>query len=182
MVYVHLAYGFEEIEALTAVDILRRGGVEVKTVSITDDLQVEGAHGITVNTDITFASADYDNCEMIVLPGGLPGATNLRDHDGLKSKIYQFADAGKWVAAICASPSVILGSYGLLRNRKATCYPGMEDGMVGAKAENIGAICDGNTITGMGPAYATEFALLLLEKLTDKSNADSVASGFLYRG
>lgn len=180
MVYVHLAYGFEEIEALTVVDVLRRGGVEVETVSITDELNVVGAHGIQVNADITFANANYDDCEMIVLPGGLPGATNLRDHEGLKAKICQFAETNKWIAAICASPSVILGAYGLLENHKATCYPGMEEGMVGAKAENVGAICDDNIITGKGPAYATEFALLILEKLTNESNANSVASGFLY--
>ena len=102
MVYVHLATGYEEIEALTTVDILRRAGVEVQLVSVEDCLTVESTHGIRVEADITFNQADYDRCSMIVLPGGMPGAVNLEAHEGLMNQLCRKADEGGWIAAICA--------------------------------------------------------------------------------
>ena len=113
MVYVYLATGFEEIEALTCIDILRRGDVDAKGVSITGDYCVKGAHGIPVIADLLFEEADKDACEMIVLPGGLPGAQYLQDHEGLAEMIKEFAAAGKWVCAICAAP-MALGHHGVL--------------------------------------------------------------------
>ena len=183
MVNVYLAYGFEEIEALTAVDILRRGGVDVQLVSISDEKGVQGAHGISITADAVFADADNEGCDMIVLPGGLPGATNLEAHEGLMKNVENFAQTGKAVAAICASPGVVLAPHGILKDKEATVYPGMEGALTkgGAKPVAKGAVTDGNIITGMGPGYATEFALAILEYLAGKDAADDVAEGFLAR-
>ncbi|MBQ0079426.1 MAG: DJ-1/PfpI family protein [Eubacterium sp.] len=178
MVYVHLANGFEEIEALMTVDMLRRAKVDVQLVSVTGELIVHGAHNIDVQADILFEEADYDSCEMIVLPGGMPGALNLQNHEGLKEKIMMFAQAGRNLAAICAAP-MVFGAHGIFEGNKATIYPGMEDRLVGAVPVNAGAVKDGNIITGKGPGFAADFALTILETLTDKETADSVAEGFL---
>ena len=181
MVYVYLATGFEEIEALTAVDILRRAGIDVQTVSIEEGLTVKGAHGIGVNADITFEQADHDGCEMIVLPGGLPGATNLEAHDGLMKKVEEFAASGRNVAAICASPGVVLAPHGILEGKRATVYPGMEGELTkgGAAPQPDGAVTDGNIITGKGPGFAPQFALAIVAKLAGDEAADKVAKGFL---
>jgi 4-methyl-5(b-hydroxyethyl)-thiazole monophosphate biosynthesis len=109
MVYVHLAEGFEEIEALTVVDVLRRADIDVKTVSITGNEIVRGAHDISVSADILFDKADYKSCQMIVLPGGMPGTANLAKHEGLAAQLTNFAEEGKWLSAICAAPSVLGG-------------------------------------------------------------------------
>ena len=181
MVNVYLATGFEEIEALTTVDILRRAGVDVQTVSIGDELTVCGAHGIKVCADILFPQADHDACDMIVLPGGLPGATNLEAHGGLMAQVEAFASSGRNVAAICASPGMVLAPHGVLEGKEATVYPGMEDRLTagGATPVDQGAVTAGNIITGKGPGFATEFALAILEKLAGKETADDVAEGFL---
>lgn len=179
MVYVYLAEGFEEIEALTIVDLLRRAGIGVKTVAVGSDLSVKGTHGVTVAADITFAKADHAGCEMMVLPGGLPGADNLGDHKGLTDEIKKAAAAGRKVAAICAAP-MVLGACGILDGRKATIYPGMEDRLTGAVPQNDGVVVDGNIITGKGPAFAMDFALALIEEISGRARADEVADGLLY--
>lgn len=180
MVYVHLAYGFEEVEALTVVDILRRAGIVTQTVSMTGEKIVMGTHDIPVQADITFEEADYASCEMIVLPGGLPGSTNLQAHEGLCEQIKAFAaDETKKVAAICAAP-MAFGSCGILEGKKATIYPGMEDHLTGAQPTGEVVTVDNDIITGMGPAWAMEFALTLVEELKGKPAADEVASGLLY--
>ena len=132
MVFIHMAEGCEEVEALTCVDVLRRAGVEARMVSITGELLVKGAHGIEIKADMLFEDADYDECEMIVLPGGLPGATNLRDHEGLTARIKDFAKSSKPLAAICAAP-LALAAHGALDAKKATIYPGMEEHLKGAE-------------------------------------------------
>lgn len=180
MVYVHLATGFEEVEALTIVDILRRAGVEVKTVSITGEKLVMGTHGIGVEADLLYEDTDYEACEMIVLPGGLPGASNLEAHEGLANYIKCFAANGKKLAAICAAP-MAFGTHGVLEGKKATIYPGMEDRLTGAQATGEGVTKDGNIITGKGPAYAMAFALALAEELKGSETAAGVAEGLLYR-
>lgn len=177
-VYVHLADGFEEVEALCAVDVLRRGGVEVKTVAMTDSRRVCGAHGIFVEADILFSEADYGQCDMIVLPGGMPGAVNLQRHEGLTAQIAAFAQEGKWLAAICAAP-MVYGEMGLLSGRRAVCYPGMEKHLAGAIPVGDPVVVDGNFITGKGPGFAAEFALTLLEVLAGKDQAAEVRSGML---
>lgn len=177
-VYVHLATGFEELEALSPVDVLRRGGVDVKTVSVTEEKTVAGSHGILVTADLLFSEADYDDCEMIVLPGGLPGAANLGLHEGLCEKILEFHGAGKYTAAICAAP-MVFGALGILEGKKATIYPGMEKELKGAEATGGLVVRDGSVITGKGPGAALPFALELLTLLKGQAAADAVRSGML---
>ena len=179
MVLIHLAEGFEEVEALTCVDILRRADIDAKTVSVTKDLLVQGAHGVFIEADMTFDEADYDDCEMIVLPGGLPGATNLRDHPGLTAQIKAFAKAGKPLAAICAAP-LALAAHGALDGKKATIYPGMERYLTGATPTGKAVTVDGNVITGLGPALAMGFALAIVEFFKGPETKKEVASGLLY--
>lgn len=181
MIYIHLAEGFEEIEALTIVDLLRRAEIEAETVSVTGHLIVTGAHGVKVVADILFEDAVYSDCEMIVLPGGLPGSTNLDAHEGLKEKIYSFYKQGKWLAAICAAP-LVFGHAGVLKGRKATCYPGMEGELEGAECVEDIVVSDGGVITSRGPATAMAFALKIIEELRGKEASDDIASGLLYHG
>lgn len=162
MVYVHLAEGFEEIEAVAVADIVRRAGLELRLVSVEKDKKVKGAHGITVEADCMFEDADYSQCKMIVLPGGLPGAYRLRDHKGLCRNIASFAQEGKALAAICASP-LVLGSLGILAGRKATIYPGMEEELKGAEAMDFPVVRDGSIITSRGPATAIYFAIAIVK-------------------
>lgn len=178
-VYVHLATGFEEVEALSCVDILRRADVDARLVSVTGNKTVCGAHNIEIVSDMLFEEADYSLCDMIVLPGGLPGATNLRDHEGLTEKIKEFVTAGKKLAAICAAP-LALAAHGALEGKSATIYPGMEDHLKGAKATDANVTKDGNVITGMGPAIAMEFALALVEELKGEEVRRQVAEGLLF--
>ena len=122
--YLFLAPGFEEVEALTPVDVMRRAGIDVKTVSVTASRDVEGAHGVTVKADMTFDEADFSDCDWLVLPGGMPGATNLYECKPLCSLLLKHNAEGGHIAAICASPAVVLGGLGLLDGKEATCYPG----------------------------------------------------------
>ena len=179
MVFIHMAEGYEEVEALTCVDVLRRAGVDAKMVSVTGSLTVRGAHGIDIEADLLFEDADYSACEMIVLPGGLPGATNLRDHPGLTAQIEAFAKAGKPLAAICAAP-LALAAHGVLEGKKATIYPGMESHLAGAEPTKQTVTVDGNIITGQGPALAMEFALELAGFLKGDKVKKEVATGLLY--
>ena len=180
MVYIYLAEGFEEVEALTAVDVLRRAGIEVKTVSITGSRLVKGTHDIVVQADIIYEETDHEKCEMIVLPGGLPGADYLNEHEGLAKHIKCFAaDDSKKLAAICAAPQVF-GTCGILEGKKATIYPSMEECLGGGQATDQNVTVDGNIITGMGPALAMEFALKLVEELKGAAVADEVAAGLLF--
>lgn len=161
--YLFLADGFEEIEALTPVDVLRRAGLSVKTVSIADRQAVVGAHGVPVVADVMFDEVDEQDAEMIILPGGMPGAANLDAHAGLSELIFRFAAAGKPLAAICAAP-LVYGKRGLLKGKKATCYPGFENYLEGIE-EYTGALVqkDGNFITAKGPGAALEFAFAIVE-------------------
>ena len=174
MIYVHLATGFEEIEALTTVDILRRAGADVKTVSITGEKTVEGAHGIGIMADILFEEVDYKHCEMLVLPGGMPGTKHLGEHQGLCRLLREFADDRKYIAAICAAP-MVLGSLGLLRGRYATIYPGMESHLAGAACEKHVVVWDGNLITSQGPGTAMIFALAIVDALCGQEMGDRIA-------
>ena len=169
MIYVHLAEGFEEIEALTAVDVLRRASIDVQTVSVTGNRVVTGTHGVPVTADILYEDAEYEDCEMIVLPGGMPGAANLQAHEGLLTHIKCFAENGKKLAAICAAP-MILGHCGI-----------MEDTLTGAQATGAAVTVDGNIITGRGPALAMEFALALVEAIKGKAASDEIAEDLLYQ-
>lgn len=178
MILVHLATGFEEVEALTCVDILRRVDLDARLVSVTDDIYVEGAHGITVKADLMFDDVDYSKCEMIVLPGGLPGAYNLRDHQGLRKEILKFAEEGKGLAAICAAP-LVFGDLGILEGRKATIYPGMEEELKGAESIGFPVVRDMNLITSQGPATAMRFAVALVSYFKGKEVADELEEALL---
>ena len=180
MVYVHLAEGFEEVEAMTIVDLLRRADIDTETVSVTGHLPVTGAHGIKVVADILFEDAVYGSCELIVLPGGLPGATNLAAHDGLREKILSFHNQGKKLAAICAAP-IVLGRAGVLVGKKATCYPSFENELKGAELSEDPVVSDGGVFTSRGPATAMAFALAIIEELKEKEAADKVAAGLLLK-
>ena len=162
-IFVFLADGFEEIEALAPVDILRRAGLSVKTVSVMEEQVVAGAHGVPVLADVMFDEVNAEDAEMILLPGGLPGATNLDAHQGLSQMILDFAKEEKPLAAICAAP-LVFGNRGLLEGKKATCYPGFETYLKGAQYTAALVEKDGNFITGKGPGAAMEFAFAIVEK------------------
>jgi 4-methyl-5(b-hydroxyethyl)-thiazole monophosphate biosynthesis len=155
---VHLAEGFEEIEAVTVINVLRRAGLNVLTVSLTGQHLVKGAHNIEMKTDILFEEVDYSLGRMIILPGGMPGAKNLNEHEGLKSQIIEYNENGKFLAAICAAP-LVFGNLGILKGRKAVCYPGFESYLVGAEVLKIPYITDFNIITGRGIGAALNFSL-----------------------
>lgn len=178
--FVFLADGFEEIEALTAVDVLRRGGMNVKTVSITRSFQVKGAHGISVNADVIYDNVMFGNAEWLILPGGMPGAENLHKFSPLVGLLHRQAESenGK-IAAICAAPAVVLGQEGLLSGHKATCYPGFEELMQGADVVNEPAVTDGKFVTGNGPSSALVWALTILKEARGFKIAQEVASGML---
>ena len=178
-VYLFLADGFEEIEALATVDVLRRAGVKVTTVSINLTEMVNGAHGIPVVADALFADCSYNEADMLVLPGGMPGAANLDAHEGLRAAISAHAEAGKWLAAICAAP-MVYGHMGLLNGKKATCYPGFEGELAGATYTAASVEKDGNIITGKGPAVVLPFAYALAEVLVGEEVVAQVKAGMLY--
>lgn len=178
-VYLFLADGFEEIEALATVDVLRRAGVKVTTVSINPTEMVNGAHGIPVVADALFADCSYNEADMLVLPGGMPGAANLDAHEGLRAAISAHAEAGKWLAAICAAP-MVYGHMGLLNGKKATCYPGFEGELAGATYTAAPVEKDGNIITGKGPAVVLPFAYALAEALVGEEVVAQVKAGMLY--
>ena len=179
-VYVFLADGFEDVEALIPVDVFRRGGLDVTTVSISDFPLVRSAHGVNIETDIMFEQGDFSDADLVFLPGGMPGATNLFEHKGVcKVVVDQFA-AGKKIAAICAAPAVVLGQLGLLEGKKATCYPGFEDMLDGAQYTADLVTVDGNVTTGEGPAAAFPFAYALLSQLTNEATAQQIAVGMRF--
>lgn len=179
-VYEFLATGFEDIEALIPLDIMRRAGVEFKTVSVTGNKNVETAHGVTIVADMLFEDADFSDADLLMLPGGLPGATGLNSHDGLKKLLVEHAGKGKLTAAICAAP-MVLGGLGLLNGRRATCYPGFEKYLEGAEYTKELFTHDGNIVTGEGPAATLPYAYHLLETLTDKQTADAIAEGMMFK-
>ena len=166
---VFLAEGFEEVEALTPVDVLRRAGLPVKTVSVTGVLTVTGAHGAPVIADMLFEEVKEADVEMVVLPGGLPGAANLDAHEGLDKLIMAFAEADKPLSAICAGP-MVYGKRGLLKGKKATCYPGFDKYLDGAHYTAALVEKDGNFITGKGPGAAMEFSFTIAEKYCGAEN------------
>ena len=177
-VALFLANGFEEIEALGIVDILRRAGIPVKTVSITNGKSVTGAHRITVLADTTFPEANFSGVDVLVLPGGMPGAKNLNEQEALKKKVKEHAEKGKIVAAICAAP-MVLGGLGLLEGKKATCYPGFESELIGAKVTGDNVSIDKNIVTGKGPGLVFEFALELVETIAGAESRKEVQEGLL---
>ena len=180
-VYVFLADGFEDVEALIPVDVLRRGGVEVVMVSVMDDAQlVDSAHGVQLVADALFDDCDFSDADLLLLPGGMPGAQNLYEHEGLREALLRQNAAGKKIAAICAAPAVVLGQLGILKGRRATCYPGFEALLHGATYTGELCTVDGNITTAEGPAAAFPFAYSLLAMLADEQTSRQVAEGMRF--
>lgn len=177
-VCVHLATGFEELEAVTVWDVLKRAGIEVLMVSMTKEMKVTGTHGLTVAANALFEDIDYDSVDMIVLPGGMPGSANLAEHEGLRQRISRFANQGKHLAAICAAP-MVYGQMGLLKGKTAACYPGFEKYLDGAEITAERVVQAQNFITSKGPGTALEFGLKLVETLMDADTAEEVRNGML---
>ena len=174
--FVFLTTGFEEIEALATVDILRRGGVDVTTISLESSVTVVSSHNVQVVADKMFADVDFSVPDILILPGGTP---RYNEHDGMKKQVLAFYEAGKEVAAICASP-MVFGGLGILKGRRATCYPGFEKYLEGATlATSEAVVVDGNVTTGRGPGLTFDFALQVLETLEGKAKRDEVARGLL---
>jgi len=178
--YVFLATGFEEVEALTVVDILRRGNVDCKTVSVMGDYDVTSSHMVTVRADLLFDEKDLQDGDMLILPGGVPGTPNLKAHKGLHELILKYKESGKYLAAVCAAPTVY-GQMGLLEGKDATCFPGMEDGLIGANKLTDKVVQDGQFITSRGMGTCIDFGLKLLALLTDEKTADEIAAKIVYR-
>ena len=171
-VYIFLTTGFEEIEALATIDILRRGGVNIQSASLTGERTVTGGRKISVITDLLFEEADFTAAQMLILPGG-PGTAKMNEHEGLKQVILEFARQGKPLAAICAAP-MVFGGLGLLHNKKATCYPGYEKYLTGAHVTGTPVVVDGNITTGRAAGFTFDFALELLSQLKEKEVAEEV--------
>lgn len=174
MVYIMLADGFEEIEALTPADVLRRANIEVFTVSISNSRTVTGSHQIPVIADMLMEDADLVNAEMVILPGG-PGTQNLYNHKPLEKAIAQRVQQNKWMAAICAAP-MILGKRGYLKDHEAICFPGYEKDLQGAVIKNSKAVVSGKFITSKGAGTALDFALAIVSVLKDENTAASLKS------
>lgn len=176
---VFLAAGYEEIEALTVVDVLRRADIETDIIAITEEKEVTGAHGMVVKADKTLAATDFTQLNMIVLPGGGLGTKNLEACEKLTEQLDLFFRAGKDIAAICAAPS-ILGHRGMLQGKRACCYPDFESHLTGAAVVREEAVTDGHIITGRGMGCAIAFALAIVTHYQGKAAADSLAEKIIY--
>ena len=180
MIYVFLANGFEEIEALAPVDFLLRAGVNVKTVGVSGKF-CRGAHGINVEADILLEDVVLDeNVQGIILPGGMPGAENLNNSEDVQKAIDYCAEKGKILGAICAAP-FILGRKGLLKSKNATCFPGFEDELDGASLVESGVIIDGNIVTAKGAGVAWEFGAAICSIITGEEKALQILRGIQWR-
>ncbi len=175
-VLVPLAQGCEELEAITIIDLLRRAGVDVTSAGL-DEKHVKASRGVVLVPDTDIDSALQKQYDMIVLPGGLPGADHLDADSRIRERLIQMADEGQYVAAICAAPKV-LASTGILKDKKATCYPGVLDA-IGVNSEATAVVEDGNIITSRGPGTAMDFALTLIEKLVGKEKREEVEKGLV---
>lgn len=178
--FIFLADGFETIEALTPVDVLRRAGIDVETVSITSSLTVTSVQGVKVSADRIFDPAMFHNADWLILPGGMPGAENLYNFAPLCGLLKEHADNGGHIAAICASPGVVLGQLGLLKNHKATCYPGFQSMLKGADYKDVPVVTDGNFVLGNGPANALVWSLAILKAACGQEVSDKIAGDMLF--
>lgn len=173
MIYCFLADGFEEVEALSPVDILRRAGLEVKTVGVGGQF-ITSSHGIIVKSDLTIDKINvHDSLDAVILPGGMPGTLNLEASDAVQATIDECAKNGKLICAICAAPS-ILGHKGLLKGKKATVFPGFEKDLIGADATGESVVKDGNIITAKGAGVAVQFGLEIVAALISKEKSNAI--------
>ena len=178
MIHIFLANGFEDIEALTPLDVLRRAGLDVQLVSISSGLEVKSSHGVRVVADATLDSIDLSDSEAMIIPGGMPGASNLRDNLALRKALQTQNAAERLVCAICAGP-LVLSAAGILKERKATCYPGFEGQLPGAIHSTALVEEDGNIITGRGPGAAMDFAFAILKRFISRDVVKKMRQGMI---
>ena len=176
---VFLAEGFEEIEALTVVDLCRRAGIETRMVSVSDALSVTGSHGIAVQADEMLAGFDFTELDMLVLPGGMPGTKNLEKCEELMKELDAFCEAGKCISAICAAPS-IFGHRGYLKGREACCYPGFEEQLAGARVTKDQVTVSDYVTTSRGMGTAIPFGLAIVERFCGAKKSQELAEGIIY--
>lgn len=178
-VYIFFADGFEDIEGLTVVDLMRRAGIDIQTVSIKETKEIRTSHGIDLLTDRTFGECDFSDADMLVIPGGMPGTKYLNEYQPLRDLLADFYKKGGKVAAICAAPTV-LASLGFLEKRRATAYPSCMEGLAGAERSLESVVVDGNVTTSRGLGMAVDFALSLIGQLLGEKKADEIAESVVY--
>lgn len=178
-VYIFFADGFEDIEGLTVVDLMRRAGIDIQTVSIKETKEIRTSHEIDLLTDRTFGECDFSDADMLVIPGGMPGTKYLNEYQPLRNLLADFYQKGGKVAAICAAPTV-LASLGFLEERKATAYPSCMEGLAGAERSLESVVVDGNVTTSRGLGTAVDFALSLIGQLLGEKKADEIAESVVY--
>lgn len=173
--FLFLTTGFEEIEAVTMIDILRRAGLNLITVSVEDNIDVKGAHGVVVKADTMLDGNDYNDAQMLILPGG---TLRLGEFATVNDALVKQNDKGGWIAAICAAPS-ILGKLGILKGKDATCYPSFEANLDGANHVDKRVVLSKNVVTGKGPGCTKEFALKIVEVLLGQEKTNEVAEALI---
>lgn len=176
---IFLAPGYEEVEMLTVVDLLRRCNITIDMVSVTDSLQVTSSHDVTIKADVLIKDADFDSAQMIILPGGIPGTPNLLACKPLTDKIKEFAAQKKWLSAVCAAPT-IYDELGLFQGKKATCYPTFADKLTNAAYVKQPVVVDDIFITSRGAGTTIEFAAAIVERFVGKEAADDVLKKIIY--
>jgi 4-methyl-5(b-hydroxyethyl)-thiazole monophosphate biosynthesis len=176
---IFLANGFEEIEGLTVVDLLRRAEVDTTLISVTGKLDITGGHGISVKADVLFEEQDFSAMDMVVLPGGMPGTTNLKKHKGLIKLLEEQNSNHKYIAAICAAPG-ILGELGFLDNRKACSYPSVEEQLTGAIVLHQPVVSDEHIITSRGLGTAIPFSLEIISTLCGQEKSNQIAQSIIF--
>ena len=174
------AEGYETVEALLVVDLLRRGGVEVTMASITEDEFVRSSHGVNVEMDAVLGEVDVLDYDAIILPGGMPGTMHLKEHAGLAEQIREFDRQGKWLAAICAAPSVF-GGLGILEGKKAICFPGFEKYLTGADITPERVVLDGHIFTSKGMGTAIDLGLAIVKEISGEEVSEELAKSIQYR-
>jgi len=177
--YAFLAEGFEEVECLAVIDLLRRAGIDMKMVSVSGQKTVTGSHHIPIVCDTLLEETDFSSADLLFLPGGGLGTKNLTAHEGLAQILKAHAAKGNLLSAICAAPSV-LGLLGLLNGKKATCYPGFEEKLEGAIYQKDGVVADGNIVTARGLGFAIDLGLKLIALIIDQATSDKIKSAIQY--
>lgn len=178
--YIFLADGCEEVEALTPADLFRRAGITVSTVSIMGSQTIEGAHKIKFKADQLYMDTDFEDGDLFMLPGGMPGTKNLADYSPLIQLLKDKNNEGKRLAAICAAPALILGEHSFLDGKKAVCYPGMEEKLLKAEVHTEPVITDGNITTSRGVGTVIDYSLELIRLLKDERTAQEIKKSIVY--
>ncbi len=176
-----IANGTEESECIITVDLLRRAGIETELVSCSGSREIVGSHDIRITADKTFEEASFGDSDMLFIPGGKAGVANFTEHKGLAETLKKQAAAGKYIAAVCAGPSVP-GRLGLLKDKNVTCYPGWEDQLLGAHPTGAGVTADGKILTGRGLGFSIELALKMIEALEGPEKALDVQEKIQHPG